>query len=77
MNKETKEGIIVIIILWVILGLFVLRIINYIQTKEKLYEYAVNEEIGVSSNCYLKEDIAFCENKGELIQVNSYYEKDI
>ena len=76
MNKEAKTGYIVILVLWVILGLIILRIVNYIQNKEKLYEYAVNEEIGVSSNCYLKEDIAFCENNKELIQVDSYYEAE-
>ena len=74
--KNNKEGIVVILVLWAIIGLIVLRIVNYIQDKEKLYEYAVNGEIGVSSNCYLKEDIAFCENNRELIQVDSYYEAE-
>lgn len=57
-------------------GFIILAIIAIIQPKEKSYEYAYNGEIGVSDNCYLKNDIAYCEVDNVRIQVDNYYEKE-
>ena len=74
--KNNKEGIVVIIVLWVVLGLILFRMINYIQNKENLYEYAQNGTIGVSSKCWLDNGIGYCEIDNKVIRVDNFYEVD-
>lgn len=72
--KKDKEGYVVITVLMIIVVLLAILIVESIANKEKSYEYALNGEIGVSNNCYLKEDIAYCEVDNTRIQVDNYYE---
>ena len=73
MNKEDKQGYIVILCVLAITGLIVIQIVECIKNRERTYEYAKNGEIGVSSNCYLKDDVAFCEKDNIKIIVDNYY----
>lgn len=74
MNKEDKQGYIVIIVLLTITGLIVWLMINYTTQQEKSYEYALKQEIGVSSECWLDDGIAKCIVDKEIIKVDNYYE---
>lgn len=71
-----NTGIVVIIVLIVIIGFLINMVINYITSKEKTYEYALNGEIFESNKCYLKKDITYCESDGKMIVVDNYYEID-
>ena len=74
MNKEDKQGKIIIAIILVMIALITMRIHYCITEKNKTYEYATNCEIGKSKNCYLKEDIGYCEVDNKAIRVDNYYE---
>lgn len=71
--KEDRIGIALIIIIAIISGLIALKIYESITEQEKTYEYALNGEIGVSSNCYYS-DNAYCEIDNKVIKVDCYYE---
>lgn len=73
MNKEDKQGYAIIIVLIAVLGLIIWLMINYTTQKEKNYEYALNQEIGVSNKCYYSDD-AYCEVDNKVIKVDCYYE---
>lgn len=75
MNND-KQGYLIAGVVLLITAIIVLVNIEYIKNREKSYEYALNGEIGVSNNCYLKNDIAFCEVDNVRIQVDNYYEKE-
>ena len=75
MNKEDKQGYIVIVVILVIIGVIVGRMINYITQEEKTYEYVQNGEIGVSNKCYYSDD-AYCEVDNKVIRVDCYYERE-
>lgn len=74
MKNNNKQGYIVIAAILFITAIIVIINIEAIKIKEKSYEYALNGEIGVSNNCYLKNDIAYCEVDNTRIQVDNYYE---
>ena len=74
MNKE-EQGKMLIWIFALILGLLITYICNSIMEQEKSYEYALNGEIGVSSNCYYS-DNAYCEIDNKVIKVDCYYTTD-
>lgn len=73
--KEDKTGHIVILCVLTIVGLIVHRMINYTNQQEKTYEYALKQEIGVSSNCCYS-DNAYCEIDNKVIKVDCYYLKE-
>ena len=72
--KEEIQGYIVIIVILAILGLIIGRMINYTNQQEKTFEYAQNGEIGVSSECWLDNDIAKCIVDKKIISVDNFYE---
>lgn len=74
MNKEDKQGIVMILVLIALIGLMIALIVNTINEKEKSYEGAVNGQIIESKKCYLKNDEAFCEIDNKVIRVDNYYE---
>lgn len=72
--KKNKQGNVIIILLICLVTLLAVYIYKSITQQEKSYEYALNGEIGVSSNCYLKKDITYCEVDNKVIRVDNYYE---
>lgn len=76
MNKEDKQGYAIIIVLSIIIGLIIWLMINYTTQQEKSYEYALKQEIGVSSNCYLKDGVGYCEKDNIMIRVDNFYIKE-
>ena len=74
-NKNDNNGIALILVFSIILVLLAMLIVNSAKTKEKCYEYALNGEIGVSSNCYYS-DNAYCEIGNKVIKVDCYYTTD-
>ena len=74
MNKEDKQGYIVIAVLLAITGLIGVKIYKSIKEEEKSYEYALKQEIGVSSECWLDNGIAKCIVDKKIISVDNYYE---
>lgn len=72
--SNDKQGYLIAGVVLGITAIIVLVNVEYIKNREKYYEYAYNGEIGVSNNCYLKEDIAYCEVDNVRIQVDNYYE---
>lgn len=77
MSKTDKQGYLIAVAVLLITAIIVLVNVEYIKNKEKTYEYALNGEIGTSNNCYLTNDIAYCEVEDLRIQVDNYYEKEI
>lgn len=74
MKNNDKQGYLIVVVVLLVTAIIVLVNVEYIKNREKSYEYALNGEIGVSNNCYLKEDIAYCEVDNTRIQVDNYYE---
>lgn len=72
--KEDKQGYIVILCVLAITGLIAIEIAECIKNREKTYEYAKNGQINRSSNCYLKDDICYCEKDNIKIIVDNFYE---
>lgn len=72
--SNDKQGYLIAGVVLLVTALIVLVNEEYIKNREKSYEYALNGEIGVSNNCYLKEGIAYCEVDNVRIQVDNYYE---
>ena len=68
-----KKNIAKILVLGLVSAVFVLLMINYTKNKEKSYEYALKQEIGVSDNCYYT-DNAYCKVNGKEVMVDNYYE---
>ena len=76
MNKEDKTGYVIIIVILLITVVIGYQIYKSITEEEKSYEFAKNGEIFKSNNCYLKEDICYCEYEDKTIEVDSYYEEN-
>ena len=74
MKKEDKQGYVIIIVILLITAAIGYQIYKSITEEEKSYEFAKNGEIFKSNNCYLKEDICYCEYEDKIIEVDSYYE---
>lgn len=74
--RMKKTNIFKILVLMAFLGLFIFVVANTIKNKEKAYEYALNGEIKVSSNCYYSDD-AYCEVNGKEVMVDNYYEIEV
>lgn len=74
MNKEDKQGYIIIIVVLAIISLIGTKIYKSIKKEEKSYEGAVNGQIIESKKCYLKNDVAYCEIDNKVIRVDNYYE---
>ena len=74
-NNQTKEAIVVLSVLAIIIALLVVMIVNAINNRETTYEYAIDGKIYQSSKCYEKPngDIR-CLKGNELIKVDNYYE---
>lgn len=76
MDKETKLGIAIIIVLTLLSGVLGHWVIKTIKEYKKTYEFAKNGQIFESDNCYVREvdDNAYCEYKNKIIRVDNYYE---
>lgn len=74
MNKEDRTGYVIIIVIMLITAVIGYQIYKSIVERERTYEYAKNGIIGTSDNCYLKNDIAYCEKDNIMIQVDNFYE---
>lgn len=72
MNND-KQGYLIAGVVMLVTTIIVLVNVEYIKNREKSYEYALDNEIGVSNNCYLKEYIAYCEVDNVRIQVDNFY----
>lgn len=75
MNKTDKEGIIVMIALFITIICLIIWIVESVNKSQKEYEYAINGEIYKSHDCFIKKDVAYCERNGKNIRVDNYYEK--
>lgn len=73
MKKEDKQGYVIIIVILLITAAIGYQIYKSITEEEKSYEFAKNGEIFKSKNCYVKDDICYCEYEDKIIQVDSYY----
>lgn len=76
MKKEDRTGYVIIIVILLITVVIGYQIYKSISEEEKSYEFAKNGEIYESNNCYLKEDICYCEYEDKTIEVDSYYEEN-
>lgn len=74
--KSDKHDILFVLVIFIFTILSISMIFDYIKPSEKKYEFAVSGEIFKSKNCYLDEDIAYCEYEGSIIQADCYYLKE-
>ena len=73
--KEDRTGYVIIIVILLITAAIGYQIYKSIK-EERSYELAKNGEIFKSNNCYIKEDIAYCEYEEKVIKVDNYYEEE-
>ena len=73
-NNQTKEAIVVLSVLAIIIAILVTMIVNCIKSRPTTYEYAIDGKIYQSSKCYERKngDIR-CLKGNELIKVDNYY----
>lgn len=76
MNKEDKTGYVIIIVILLITAAIGYQIYKSITEEEKSYVFAKNGEMFKSNNCYIREDICYCECEDKIIQVDNYYEEE-
>ena len=73
-NKEKKEeilGLITVIILLIIS--FFIGYTVAIHKDNSIYEFAKDGKVYGSNNCYVKDDIPYCEYKCKFVDVDNYY----
>ena len=75
MKKEDRTGYAIIIVIFLITAIIGYQIYKSITEEEKTYEFAKNGEIFKSNNCYVKDDICYCEYENKLMQIDNYYER--
>ena len=75
LTKVDKQGLVVIAVVMVIIGLLVIMTVNSAKCKATIYEYAVDGKIYKSKKCYERENgEAICFKDNELVKVDNYYE---
>ena len=75
MKNKTKESIILLIVLVLLLMYVASMAIGAIKESLKNYEYAKDGVIGESKECYQNEDgECFCKIEGNYLYVDNYYE---
>ena len=73
MENSDKQGIAIIIICGILISIITLWFFNSFETTT--YEYAINGVIKESKECYQRGDeMCFCKEGNNFIQVDSYYE---
>ena len=76
MNKEDKQGLIILGVLIIIAILIICIIINTIRVNLIRYKYFKGEEIGISKECYVNDkDGCMCLIDDAFRPVDSYYQE--
>ena len=72
-KKQCNEWLDVIVVLVILIIIVVAMIIVTLNNSAE-YEYYLNEEFGISDECYIKNDNAYCMIDGVSTKVELYYE---